>query len=47
MAAKEMTKKRAKLLAELEYLLGSECYNGNIQNWGPNGIQYMWIGMQD
>ncbi|MDB2579109.1 hypothetical protein N9Y00_08755 [Tateyamaria sp.] len=40
MTSKKLTAKRAKLLAELEYLIGSECYNGSIQNWGPNGIQY-------
>lgn len=40
MPTKKMTAKRAKLLAELEYLIGNECYNGSIQNWGPNGIQY-------
>ncbi|MEZ8027540.1 hypothetical protein [Enterovibrio norvegicus] len=28
---------RQKLLLELEELIGDECYNGNIQNWGPNG----------
>lgn len=36
--ARNMTKKRAKLLAELEHLVGSSCYNGNIQNWGPGGV---------
>ncbi|SMX37506.1 hypothetical protein [Maliponia aquimaris] len=40
MPTKKMTAKRAALLAELEYLIGSECYNGSIQNWGPNGTQY-------
>ena len=40
MTSKKLTAKRAKLLAELEYLIGSECYNGSIQNWGPNGMQY-------
>lgn len=33
-----MSKKRAQLLLELESLVGSECYNGNIQNWGPGGV---------
>lgn len=32
--------KRAKLIAELEYIIGNECYNGSIQNWGSSGIQY-------
>lgn len=34
------TKKRAALLAQLEQIIGSCCYNGSIQNWGPNGVQY-------
>ena len=38
MAKSNLTAKRAKLLAELEYLVGSSCYNGNIQNWGPGGV---------
>jgi len=33
----KMSNKRMQLLLELESLVGSECYNGNIQNWGPNG----------
>jgi hypothetical protein len=33
----EMTEERAKLLAELELTVGSYCYNGSIQNWGPGG----------
>jgi hypothetical protein len=32
-----ISQKRAQLLLELESLVGSECYNGNIQNWGPGG----------
>lgn len=32
------SKKRAQLLIELEGLVGNECYNGNIQNWGPGGV---------
>lgn len=31
-------KNRAKLLAQLEHIIGGNCYNGNIQNWGPNGV---------
>jgi hypothetical protein len=34
----KISKKRANLLLELESLVGSECYNANIQNWGPNGV---------
>jgi hypothetical protein len=32
--------KRTQLLLQLEYLIGKECYNQNIQNWGPNGAFY-------
>ncbi len=32
--------KRAKLLADLEQIVGDNCYNGHMQNWGPNGVQY-------
>jgi hypothetical protein len=38
MAKAKLSKKRAALLEELEYIVGSECYNGNIQNWGPGGV---------
>lgn len=40
MVKKKISKKRAALLEELEYIVGSECYNGNIQNWGPGGEFY-------
>jgi hypothetical protein len=30
--------KRMKLLLELENIIGNECYNANIQNWGPGGV---------
>lgn len=33
----KVTKKRAKLLAELEAIIGHETYNANIQNWGAGG----------
>src|SRR5690606_11854876 len=36
-----MTGKRADLLSNLEWIVGNECYNSKIQNWGPNG---MFIG---
>ena len=29
---------RIRLLLKLENIVGSECYNQNIQNWGPNGV---------
>jgi hypothetical protein len=33
-----ITQKRMKLLLELENIIGNECYNANIQNWGPGGV---------
>jgi hypothetical protein len=30
-------KARKKLLGELEAMIGRECYNSNIQNYGPGG----------
>jgi hypothetical protein len=35
---KKLSKARMKLLLELENIIGNECYNANIQNWGPNGM---------
>lgn len=32
-----MSKKRLELLLGLEDIVGNECYNANIQNWGPHG----------
>lgn len=40
MPPKKLTKKRAKLLADLEYVVGNACYNASIQNWGPGGEFY-------
>jgi hypothetical protein len=34
---KERSDRFYRLLHELEYQIGSECYNGNIQNYGPGG----------
>lgn len=34
----KMSAKRVRLLLELENIIGSECYNQNIQNWGPHGV---------
>jgi hypothetical protein len=34
---KKITKKRAALLAQLEQIVGRNCYNGSIQNYGPGG----------
>jgi hypothetical protein len=33
----EISKERKELLIKLESIIGSSCYNGNIQNWGPGG----------
>ncbi len=38
MAKSKITKSRAQLLARLEHIIGSNCYNGNIQNYGPGGF---------
>lgn len=38
MSGRKLTNKRAKLLAELAEIVGGNCYNGNIQNYGPGGI---------
>lgn len=32
---------RKQLLIKMEKIIGSSCFNGNIQNWGPNG---QWLG---
>jgi hypothetical protein len=34
----KISKERTRLLLELEGIVGNECYNANIQNWGPNGV---------
>jgi len=33
-----MPVERKELLLRLERLIGNECYNGSIQNWGAHGI---------
>lgn len=33
----KMSKSRRALLVQLEGILGRECYNANIQNYGPGG----------
>ena len=33
----EISRKQRELLLKLEQMIGSSCYNGNIQNWGPGG----------
>jgi len=31
---------KKKILIQMEAIVGNRCYNGNIQNWGPNGEWY-------
>lgn len=38
---KSRTRDFYRLMHEIEYEIGSECYNGNIQNFGPGGA---WEG---
>ena len=35
---KRLTPLRRMLLINLERIIGAECYNANIQNWGPGGV---------
>lgn len=37
--ANKLSSARRKLLVQLESILGNECYNANIQNYGPGGIR--------
>lgn len=37
---KPLTEARATLLSHIEKIIGSNCYNGNIQNFGPRGVYY-------
>jgi hypothetical protein len=32
------TRARVQLLLALEEIIGNECYNASIQNWGPGGV---------
>ena len=34
-----LSKERRQLLIQLESILGNECYNGHIQNYGPGGVR--------
>ncbi|UQI40986.1 hypothetical protein [Vreelandella venusta] len=34
---KKLSKNRRNLLAQLESMIGNECYNASIQNYGPGG----------
>lgn len=37
--SKKLSKERRALLVRMESILGNECYNGNIQNYGPGGAR--------
>lgn len=37
--AGKLSRSRRDLLVELESILGGECYNANIQNYGPGGVR--------
>lgn len=34
----KMSSARKNLLIKMESIIGNECYNSNIQNWGPHGV---------
>jgi hypothetical protein len=34
-----MSKTRRELLIEMESILGNECYNASIENYGPGGVR--------
>lgn len=35
----KIQKSRRQVLTKLESIIGSECYNANIQNYGPGGVR--------
>lgn len=37
--ATPLPKARRELLIEMESILGNECYNANIENYGPGGVR--------
>jgi len=37
--SKKLPKERRALLVRMESILGNECYNANIQNYGPGGAR--------
>lgn len=37
--ADTLSKSRRALLVQLETILGNQCYNANIQNYGPGGMR--------
>jgi hypothetical protein len=36
--SEKLDERRKRLLIKLESIIGNECYNANIQNWGPEGV---------
>ena len=38
MSKRQLTAARKALLIRLESMIGRECYNANVQNWGPGGV---------
>lgn len=36
---KQLSSSRRQILVKLESILGAECYNANIQNYGPGGAR--------
>ena len=34
----KLSDRRKRLLLTLENMIGNQCYNAKIQNWGPNGL---------
>lgn len=37
--SEQLSNARRKLLVRMESMLGGECYNQNIQNYGPGGVR--------
>jgi hypothetical protein len=37
--AEPLSKARRELLIEMESILGNECYNASIENYGPGGVR--------
>jgi hypothetical protein len=36
----DVSEKKKALLVKLESLVGNECYNASIKNWGPHGSRF-------
>lgn len=37
--SKQLSSVRRQILVQMESILGGECYNGNIQNYGAGGVR--------